>query len=68
VNWINFFRQVFREFEIDNINELIESEPAMKAKLAQTGAQRADQVPEVGGQPGGINELANFLGQGGPQQ
>jgi hypothetical protein len=64
VNWINFFRQVFREFEIDNINELIKSEPEMQKVLAQTGAQRADQVPEAGGQPGGVNQLANFLGQG----
>ena len=64
VNWINFFRQIFREFEIENVNELIQSQPEMQRTLAQTGAQRVDQVPEMGGQPGGVNELANFLGQG----
>jgi len=64
VNWINFFRQIFREFEIENVNELIQTQPEMQRTLAQTGAQRADQVPEMGGQPGGVNELANFLGQG----
>lgn len=64
VNWINFFRQIFREFEIENVNELIQSQPEMQRTLAQTGAQRADQVPEVGGAPGGVNELTNFLGQG----
>jgi hypothetical protein len=64
VNWINFFRTIFREFEIENVNELIQSAPEMQRALAQTGAGRADQVPEVGGAPGGVNELANFLGQG----
>jgi len=64
VNWINFFRQIFREFEIENVNELIQSQPEMERVLSQSGAQRADQVPEMGGQPGGVNELANFLGQG----
>jgi len=64
VNWINFFRNIFREFEISNVNELINTEPQMQAMLAQSGAQRANQVPEAGGQPGGINEMTNFLGQG----
>ena len=64
VNWINFFRQIFREFEMDNVNELIQSQPEMERVLQQSGAQRADQVPEAGGSPQGINDMANFLGQG----
>jgi hypothetical protein len=68
VNWINFFRQIFREFEIENVNELLKSEPEMQRALEASGAQRPDQVPEASGSPQGINDMANFLGQGGANQ
>jgi hypothetical protein len=72
VNFVNFFRQIFREFEIDNVNELINQNAQQNTQLAQVmqqaqggqGAPNAAAIPD-NSQGTGDNAmaLAQFLGQ-----
>lgn len=52
-NWINFFRHVFREFEIPNINEILNSQEEMQRmmEMQKSGAPQAEGVP---GQAGAV--------------
>lgn len=60
VNFVNFFRQIFREFDFDNVNELIkqnaQANTQMQQVLEQTGAQ--------GGNPAAIPDTAAGTGEG----
>jgi hypothetical protein len=73
INWMNFFRMIFKAFEVDDVDELLA--PAMNPMLQQAG------MPQMGGQqqqiPGTPNEMqgpqdmAQMLGtmtQGAPSQ
>jgi hypothetical protein len=67
VNWINFFKDVLRLFDYDNVNEIINSQPEMQKVLALAGKGPETQAQEVPGTPTGPNgmmDLANYLGQG----
>jgi hypothetical protein len=72
VNMINFMRQMFREFELPNINELIQKQPALQDALAQaTGGQpNAAAVPTSGQIAGGQipSPAQGALGRAGLQQ
>jgi hypothetical protein len=59
VNMVNFMRYIFREFEIPNINEVIQQQPGLQQVLAQaTGGQGgAQQVPTSGQMALGMNVL-----------
>lgn len=64
VNWINFFRDTLREFEIANVNEIINT-PAQQAQVMQAQqagqGQQGQQAPGQAAAPGGIPPM---LGQG----
>jgi hypothetical protein len=45
INAVNFWRGIFREFEIPNINEIFMVNPAMNQLLAQTGQATPGTVP-----------------------
>lgn len=69
VNWIAFFRQIFREFDMDNVNELIATPEQMQQMMAaQKGGQRPeDQQNEVAGSPNSLlapGGLPNMAGAG----
>lgn len=69
VNWIAFFRQAFREFEMDNVNELVATPQQMQAQMAQMqgGNKNDQQQSEVPGTPNGTSgpgQFANYAGQG----
>jgi len=67
VNWINFFKDVLRLFDYDNVNEIINSQPEMQKVLQLAGKgpeTQADQVPGTPTGPNGMMDLANYLGQG----
>lgn len=44
VNWLNFFRTVLREFEIDNVNEMIQTPQGQQAVLAAQGGAAPGQA------------------------
>lgn len=49
INAINFFRGIFREFEIPNINELFSSQPSLQQLAMQaSGGQGIEAVPTSG--------------------
>jgi len=68
VNWIAFFRQIFREFEIDNVNELLASPAQQMAMLqqaqggaqAQQGAGPAPMGPGQGTPQGGPSDVGPY--------
>ena len=64
VNWINFFRDVLRLFEYDNVNEILNSQEVMDKYIQMAGAKNAEQVPGTPTGPAGATDLANYLGQG----
>lgn len=67
INWINFFKDVLRLFDYDNINEIINSDAQMQKVLQLAGQGPETQSQDVPGTPSGTNGmmgLANYLGQG----
>jgi len=68
VNFVNFFRQIFREFDMDNVNELINQHAQQNAQMAQVmeqaGSRDAAAIPDnTQGTGDGAMALAQFLGQ-----
>lgn len=64
-NWITFLRHVFKAFELDNVNEIIQ-QPSEQEKMMvlMQGKQQPAEVPgqpNSAGSPGG---MMNFVGQG----
>jgi hypothetical protein len=53
INAVNFWRGIFREFEVPNINEIFSVNPALQQLLAQGGFANANQVPTSGQIAGG---------------
>lgn len=60
VNWLNFFRTIFREFEIENVNELIATQEEFQRMQAMANGQMGAEVP---GTPNGVvSGNPQFLG------
>lgn len=74
VNWVNFFRLIFREFEMGpNINDLINENAILMQQMQMAGFQNAGQVPGLPGAPSEVGEpsgdIASMIGtltQGAP--
>lgn len=69
VNWLGFFRQIFREFDMDNVNELIASPEQMQKmmQMQKGGLQPGQQPAEVAGSPNALltaGALPNQAGAG----
>jgi hypothetical protein len=68
INWIPFMRQLCREFELENVNELVATPAQMQAMMAaQQGGGQApeDQGSEVPGTPNQVGTyLPTYAGQG----
>ncbi len=68
VNWIPFIRQVCREFELENVNELVATPQQMMQmmQMQQGGGQAPeDQTSEVPGSPNQVGTyLPTYAGQG----
>ena len=63
INAVNFFKGIFRDFDVQNINEIFQSSDQLQQMVQQTGFQNASQVPtspELANNP-----LAALLGGGG---
>lgn len=69
VNFVNFFRQIFREFDMDNVNELINQQAQQNTQMAQAMEQagapgNAAAIPDnTQGTGEGAMALTQFLGQ-----
>jgi len=68
VNFVNFFRQIFREFDMDNVNELINQNANQMAQMSQVmemaGEKDAANIPDnTAGTGDGAMAMAQFLGQ-----
>lgn len=68
VNFVNFFRQIFREFDFDNVNELINQNAQANTQMAQIMEQAGAggspaAIPDTGQGGGQEMALAQFLGQ-----
>lgn len=48
INAVNFWRSIFREFEIPNINEIFMIDPMMNAMMQNAGGQVPGEVPSSG--------------------
>lgn len=67
VNWMTFFRQLFTEFEMPNVNELIASPQEMERMMAMSQGGGQEQQSEVPGSPNGLlapGGLPNMAGAG----
>lgn len=53
INMVNFMRQVMRELELTNINELINQNPQMAGMMQNAGFGGAEQVPTSGAMANG---------------
>jgi len=53
INMVNFLRQTMRELELNNINELINQQPAMQPIMEAAGAMGAEGVPTSGAMANG---------------
>lgn len=70
VNFVNFFRQIFREFGMPNVNELIKTSADGNSNLAaimeqaqQGGAQNPQGIPDTGaGSPDANMMMTQLLG------
>jgi hypothetical protein len=51
VNWLAFFRQLFRTFEIENVDELLMTDPIIQMAMQQLGQMVMQQAGQ-GGKPG----------------
>jgi hypothetical protein len=75
VNFVNFFRQIFREFDIQNVNELISQNAQQNTQMAQVmaqaqggGAANPAAIPDTGlGSGDQTMALAQMLSQQGGQ-
>lgn len=45
INAVNFFRGIFRDFDVPNINEIFKSSDELQQMVQQAGFQNAGQVP-----------------------
>jgi hypothetical protein len=66
VNWTVFLRDIFKAFELDNIDEIINSPPDQE-KMMMMMNYKGSQPREVPGQPnqgGGTLGIPNYPGQG----
>lgn len=69
VNFVNFMRQIFREFDLDNVNELISRNAQANTQMAQILDQAGQGAPPeaIPDTTAGTGEsamaLAQFLGQ-----
>jgi hypothetical protein len=65
-NWINFFRNVLREFEIPNINEILNSPEEMQRmmELQKGGATQPGGVPGEAQAPPGGGSVNPLMGAG----
>ena len=64
INWVAFFRDMFRTFEMTNVDELMNPPPAQKAALAQAeGAQQPQ-----GASPQAPGDILGALGLPGQEQ
>lgn len=66
VNWTVFLRDIFKAFEIDNIDEIINS-PSEQEKmmmLVNRGERNPNEVPGTPKQVGNAGGLPNYAGQG----
>jgi hypothetical protein len=65
INWTMFLRDVFRTFEMDNVNELVNSPPEQEKMLVlmNNGARPPDEIPGTPNQamPGSV---PNMVGAG----
>lgn len=62
VNWLNFFRTIFREFEIENVNELIATSEEFQ-RAQQLAAGNAGSNPTVAGTPTQpVSGVPQFIG------
>jgi hypothetical protein len=53
INAVNFWRSIFRDFEIPNVNEIFQTNPVLNGMMQQLGAQTPGQVPTSGQIAGG---------------
>lgn len=65
INQINFWRGIFREFEIPNINEIFMVNPMLNQMVAQTGMPGVEGVPTSGDIAGGALPIPTMQGAGG---
>lgn len=61
VNWLAFFRQLFKTFEIENVDELLNTDPLIQMAMMQLG-----QMVQGGGQPGSGKKPAGNDASGQP--
>jgi hypothetical protein len=47
-NMVNFLRQMLRNFDYQNVNELIQKQPTVQDMLSRSGLPQAGQIPEEG--------------------
>ena len=67
INAVNFFRGIFREFEIPNINELFSSQPSLQQLAMQaSGGQGIQGVPTSGQIAGGQLPIPGMAGSAQP--
>jgi len=64
INSVNFFRSIFREFEVENMDEIFNVNPALQAQ-AQMAGQMAGAPPGAGPQ-GGVPTSGQIVNSGGP--
>lgn len=62
VNMVNFMRQIFREFEFPNVNELIQQISPLQQAMGSGGFENASEVPEANDP-----NLGALMGMTGPQ-
>lgn len=55
INWLNFFRTIFREFEIENINELIATQEEFQRMQELASGREPATVPGTPG-PGNMDQ------------
>lgn len=62
INQINFWRGMFREFEIPNINEIFMQTPQLSQMVGMAGAEQPGQVPTSGQMTSGSVPLPGMQG------
>ena len=51
INWINFFRDMFRKFEFDNIDELLATQDEYQQMKEIAAQAQGTPLARLGGQP-----------------
>lgn len=72
INAVNFFRGIFKTFEVQNINEIFQTNPALnQLAMMASGGQGIGAIPSSGqiinGGPSVLAGLAGSAGMGAPQ-